>query len=135
MQTAAVEVGAIGLGAILVAVLHTTLLDVTGLLSAGALAALGFYVLPYRKNRLKQQLRDGINALRDQLNESITRQFEHELSESMQRMREAVAPYTRFVRVEREKLERVSGEMDAVRTELAALRGAVAKALAPPAGR
>ncbi|MCB9118240.1 MAG: hypothetical protein H6640_00765 [Caldilineaceae bacterium] len=69
------------------------------------------------------------------MNESITRQFEHELSESMQRMREAVAPYTRFVRVEREKLERVSGEMDAVRTELAALRGAVAKALAPQAGR
>ncbi|MCB9125489.1 MAG: dynamin family protein [Caldilinea sp.] len=135
VQTAAVEVGAIGLGAILVAVLHTTLLDVTGLLSAGALAALGFYVLPYRKNRLKQQLREGINSLRDQLNESITRQFEHELSESMQRMREAVAPYTRFVRVEREKLERVSGEMDAVRTELAALRGAVAKALAPQAGR
>ena len=107
----------------------------TGLLSAGALAALGFYVLPYRKNRLKQQMRDGINSLRDQLNESITRQFEYELSESMQRMREAVAPYTRFVRVEREKLERVSGEMDAVRTELASLRGAVAKALAPQAGR
>ncbi len=135
VQTAAVEVGAIGLGAILVAVLHTTLLDVTGLLSAGALAALGFYVLPYRKNRLKQQLRDGISALRDQLNETITRQFERELSESIQRMREAVAPYTRFVRVEREKLERVSAEMDGVRKELTALRGAVAKSMSSSAGR
>ena len=33
----------------------------------------------------------------------------------------------RFVRVEREKLERVSAEMDGVRKELTALRGAVAK--------
>ncbi|MBW7885534.1 MAG: dynamin family protein, partial [Caldilineaceae bacterium] len=100
VQTAAVEAGALGLGAILVAVLNTTLLDVTGLLSAGALAALGFYVLPYRRNRLKQQLRKGITELRDQLNAAITRQFEREVGESIQRMHEAIAPYTRFVRVE-----------------------------------
>ena len=48
-------------------------LDVTGLLGAGALAALGFYVLPYRRNRLKQELREGIDALRQQLNEALTR--------------------------------------------------------------
>jgi small GTP-binding protein len=64
VQTAAVEAGALGLGALLVAVLHTTLLDVTGLLGAGALAALGFYVLPYRRTRLKQELRAGIETLR-----------------------------------------------------------------------
>ncbi|MFO7631234.1 MAG: hypothetical protein R6W76_01785, partial [Caldilinea sp.] len=115
VQTAAVEAGALGLGAILVAVLNTTLLDVTGLLGAGALAALGFYVLPYRRNRLKQELREAIGALRGQLNEALTRQFERELADGMQRMREAIAPYTRFVRVEREKLERVSDEMERLR--------------------
>ena len=70
LQTAAVEVSAVGLGAVLVAVLHTTLLDFTGMLSAGLLAALGFYVLPYRRNKLKAELRDKIGILRDQLDDS-----------------------------------------------------------------
>ncbi|MBO9393959.1 dynamin family protein [Caldilinea sp.] len=129
VQTAAVEAGALGLGAILVTLLHTTLLDVTGLLGAGALAALGFYVLPYRRNRLKQELRSAINDLRDQLNEALTRQFERELSDGLQRMREAIAPYTRFVRVEREKLERTNDELERLRRELADLRKAAARAL------
>jgi small GTP-binding protein len=126
IQTAAVEVGAVGLGAVLVAVLHTTLLDFTGMLSAGVLAALGFYVLPHRRNKLKGDLREKIGALRTQLDEAMTRQFERELGDSIQRMREAIGPYTRFVRVEREKLEQVAGSMDATRQELAKLRASAA---------
>jgi len=104
VQTAAVEAGALGLGALLVAALHTTLLDVTGVLGAGAVAALGLYVLPYRRARVKVEMRTHIGDLRQRLDVAITRQFEAELSQSVQRIREAIAPYTRFVRVEREKL-------------------------------
>ncbi len=129
VQTAAVEAGALGLGALLVTVLNTTMLDVTGLLGAGALAAIGFYVLPYRRNRLKQELNAAIGALRSQLNEALSRQFERELNDGMQRMREAIAPYTRFVRVEREKLERLGAEMERLRHEVADLRTAAARAL------
>ena len=130
LQTAAVEVSAVGLGAVLVAVLHTTLLDFTGMLSAGLLAALGFYVLPYRRNKLKAELRDKIGLLRDQLDTAMTQQFEHELADSIQRMREAVSPYTRFVRVEREKLEQMAGSMEQARQELAKLRAGVNSAVA-----
>jgi small GTP-binding protein len=125
MQAAAVEVGAIGLGAILVVALHTTLLDVTGVLGASALAALGFYVLPYRRNKLKQELHERVNTLRGKLSDALTRQFEKELGDSLQRMHEAIAPYTRFVRVERDKLEQVSGDLGRLNQELAAVRGAV----------
>jgi len=127
LQTAAVEVGAVGLGAILVAVLHTSLLDFTGVLSASVLAALGLYVLPYRRGRLKSELRDKIGELRDSLDAVLGKQFETELADSIQRMREAVSPYTRFVRTEREKLERMATDMDAVRQELARLRTAAGK--------
>lgn len=129
MQTAAVEAGALGLGTLLVAVLNTTLLDITGVLGASALAVLGFYVLPYRRSRLKQELRRAIGALRSQLAESLDRQFEKELADSLQRLRASIAPYTRFVRVEREKLEAVSGELDRLQQELAALRVVTARAL------
>ena len=104
VQTAAVEAGAIGLGALLVVVLQTTLLDVTGVLGAGAVAALGLYVLPYRRSKVKDGMRTHINDLRQRLDVAISRQFDAELAQSVQRIREAIAPYTRFVRVEREKL-------------------------------
>ena len=127
LQTAAVEVGALGLGAILVAVLQTTMLDVTGVLGASAVAAMGLYVLPYRRGKVKAELREKITILRDQLNAVLSKQFEQELSDSVQRIQEAIAPYTRFVRVEREKLEKLDEELVAAQNELAVLRRAVEK--------
>ncbi len=44
-------------------------------------------------------------------------------------MREAVGPYTRFVRVEREKLEQMAGSMEEARQELAKLRAGVNSAV------
>jgi len=125
IQTAALEVGAIGLGALMVALLQTTLLDITGIIGAGAVAALGLYVLPYRRTKIKQALRAQINELRDQSNEALSRQFETELNDSMQRVREALGPYTRFVRVEREKLDKLKTDLQAVAVELDAMRSMV----------
>jgi hypothetical protein len=122
IQAAAVEASALGLGAILVAVLHTTMLDITGILGAGAVAAMGLYVLPYRRNKLKQELRANINELRDQLHEVLSEQFEKELAESLLRLRAAIAPYTRLVRVERQKLETRGDDLAANQGELNAIR-------------
>jgi hypothetical protein len=125
IQTAALEVGALGLGALLVAILHTTLLDITGIIGASAIAALGLYVLPYRRNKVKSELRERINVLRGQLESALERQFDQELATSIQRIREAIAPYTRFVRVEREKLERIEADLQSARVEVTALRQGV----------
>jgi hypothetical protein len=96
-QTALVEAGAIGLGALLVKVLAVTLADVTGLLAAGAVAALGLYVIPARRRRAQQELQTRIGRLRGQLGHALTEQFERELARSVQRLHEAIQPYTRFV--------------------------------------
>jgi len=117
-QTAAVEVGAIGLGAVLVAVLQGVWLDMTGILGASAVAALGLYVLPYKRNQVKAELRRQAGELRDQLNRALTRQFEAELQESRVRLQEAIAPYTRFVQVEREKLEKLDADLRQVKFEM-----------------
>jgi small GTP-binding protein len=121
LQTAAVEVSALGLGALMVALLQTTMLDVTGLLAAGSLAAMGFYVLPYRRARVKKELRTKINQLGNQLHGVLDSQFETELKNSLQRIREAIAPYTRFVRVEREKLEKLDAALADAQLELDAI--------------
>ena len=119
------QVGALGLGAVLVAVLHGAFLDITGVLGASAVAALGFFVLPSRRSQLKAELRTRIGGLRAQLSTSITTQFEKELGDSLQRMQEAIAPYTRFVRVEREKLDRLTADVQALRIELGEIRSRI----------
>lgn len=121
-QTAVAEVGAIGLGAILIALLHTTVADVTGLLAAGTVAALGLYILPARRRRARTELRDAIDALRAQLHEALSTEFERELGLSLQRIRDAIAPYTRFVRGERDKLTTLEGSLVSSGHTISALR-------------
>ncbi|MCD6288986.1 MAG: dynamin family protein [Anaerolineae bacterium] len=121
-QTALVEVGAVGLGALLVKLLATTLADVTGLLAASVVAAFGFYVLPARRRKAKNELRARVDALRSQLSDVLTRQFEEELTRSLARIRDALAPYARFVRGEQEKLEQAERELSEIQAELRRLR-------------
>ena len=124
-QTAAVEVGALGLGAVLVIILQGVWLDVTGILGASAVAALGLYLLPYKRSQVKAELRKQVAELRDQLEAALTRQFDNELQESAQRLQEAIAPYMRFVRAEREKLEKLDAELRLLKVKLTNQRNTV----------
>ena len=124
-QMAVFEVGAIGIGAIMIAALHTLVLDLTGLLFAGTLAALGLYVLPNRRRKAREELRAQVTELQQQLRVSLSAQFEQELSKSQQNIREAIEPYTRFVRNEREKLVGIAGELGAIEQEMRTLRAKI----------
>jgi chromosome segregation ATPase len=106
----------------LVALLNTWWLDLSGVLGAGLIAALGLYVLPYRRDKVKAELRDKVNSLRTQLDSALNQQFETELAESLRRIRDAIAPYTRFVRVEREKLEKLDAELRLTKSTITQLR-------------
>ncbi|MGQ9839661.1 MAG: dynamin family protein [Anaerolineae bacterium] len=117
-QTAIVEVGAIGLGALLVKLLATTVADVTGVLAAGALAALGFYVIPNKRRRAKQDLQNKIGELRRRLGNALTEQFEREVERSLSRIREALRPYTRFVETQQATLAQTEAALRAAQDEL-----------------
>jgi small GTP-binding protein len=120
--TALVQVGAVGLGALLLAILHGALLDFTGLLSASALAIVGLLIIPAKRRRAKNDLRDKLEDLRQRLMEAMTEEFDRELAHSLQRLREAIAPYTRFVRAEQQKLTRIEGELSEISASLGQLR-------------
>ncbi len=124
-QTALVEVGALGLGALLVASLHTLLLDVTGLLFASTLAAIGLYVLPNRRRKARDELRAKVADLQTRLHEALTAQFGQEMSRSEQAMQEAIQPYTRFIRTEREKLTSIASDLTKIEQEMRTLRARI----------
>ncbi len=115
---ALLQVGAVGLGAILLTVLHTALADFTGILAAGALAVVGLLIIPTKRRRAKNDLHSKLEDLRERLTEAMSAEFEQELDKGLQRLREAIAPYTRFVRAERKTLTRIAGELDEIRSSL-----------------
>ncbi len=127
---AAMEVGAVGLGALVVALATTVAADVTGLLMASLVAFLGLFVIPSRRRKAEQEMRDKVAAMRTKLASALRTQFESELERVLQRIHNTIAPYTRFVRAERDKLlesqtelERLQQEMGRLKVEIEELAG------------
>lgn len=114
----AIEVGAVGLGT-LIAVLATSLsADVTGILVASAIAVLGLFVIPAKRRQANQELTEKIKKLREQLVKTLTTQFTHEMDRSLERIQAAIAPYTRFVRSEKNSLDQVHEELSELQLNL-----------------
>jgi len=114
---ALLEVGAVGLGTAVSLLASTTAADVTGLL-----AAVGLFVIPQRRRSARKELREKIAALRRQLMNSLTAQFDREIDRSLLRLGEAIAPYTRFVRGERDALNTRRQELTRIREEMLRLK-------------
>ncbi len=123
--TALLQVGAVGLGGLVAALASTTAADITGFLAAGTLATLGLFVIPNKRRQAKAELRERLGQLRSQLTASLRSQFESEISRSQRSIEEAVQPYTRFVRSEREKLEGERETFRALRHRLEELAGRI----------
>ena len=120
--SAALEIGAVGLGT-LVAILATTVAaDVTGIILASFIAALGLFIIPARRKMAKNELHKKISALREQLTDTLRNQFEKEIERSLQRINEAIAPYTRFVRAERGNLIETCNELERIQNALESLK-------------
>jgi small GTP-binding protein len=120
--SAAVEAGALGLGAVVTAVATTVAADVTGVLMAGVVAALGLVIIPAKRRQGKTKLREKIAALRAQLVQSLGSQFGREIDRSLQHINEAIAPYTRFVRAEKGKLDETKAKLEILRGEFERLK-------------
>jgi hypothetical protein len=119
---AVAEAGAVGLGALVVAAASTIAVDVTGILAASLLAGLGLFVLPNKRRQAKRDFHAKAEELEQRLIEVMREQFEHELARSMDRVREAISPYTRFVRSQFEHLEQMRTLLTAVDNDMRALR-------------
>lgn len=125
--TAVIEAGAVGLGGLLLAVLTTAAADFTGILAASAVAALGFYIIPAKRRQAKAEFHSKISELRDQLARTVSRQVSGELDSSVARIREAVGPYTRFVRAQREQLIGVEADLKTIEASLGRLRADISR--------
>ncbi len=121
------EAGAIGLGAAVAALATTTFADVTGILAASALAVVGLFVIPVRRRQAKATLHAKIEKMRTDLMASLTGQFDREIDRGVQRVQDSIAPYTRFVRAERERLTAVQEEFAGLERQFAGLQDRIGR--------
>jgi small GTP-binding protein len=122
---AAVGAGALGLGTIVTVAATTAAADVTGIIMASVLAAIGFFILPAKRQQAKEQMRRKIADLRDRLSKALHEQFGQEIGRSQARLRESIAPYSQFVRAERDRLRSIEQELHDISNTLAAIRAKV----------
>ena len=122
---AAVGAGALGLGTIVSIAATTAAADVTGIILASVVAAIGFFILPAKRKRAKEEMREKITSVRARLSEALREQFQREIQRSADRIREGIAPYSRFIRAEGDQLKVVEQELREVGDELAGLRARV----------
>ena len=122
---AAVGAGALGLGTIVTVAATTAAADVTGIILASVLAAIGFFILPARRQRAKEEMRTKIAAVRARLSTALREQLRKEIERSVDRIRESIAPYSRFIRAEGDKLQAVDQELREISVALAGLRSRI----------
>ncbi|MFL7869074.1 MAG: dynamin family protein, partial [Anaerolineales bacterium] len=122
---AVLEVGAVGLGVIVTALATTVAIDVTGVIMASALALLGLFIIPAKRRQAKKDLKDKISEMRATLISSLRAQFEREIQRSLDNIKEAIGPYSRFVRAEGGKLEETNDALESFQVELGRLRGKI----------
>lgn len=106
----------VGLGLAVAIAAHVAILDWTGIIGGLTAATVGLLILPARRRRAKAELAEKLEDLRERLMSSLREQFEREMRRGTQRVEDTVAPFGRFVRAEKQKLE----EQEAELTELEA---------------
>jgi small GTP-binding protein len=124
-QATLLEAGAVGLGAVSMAILGSAAADVSGLFAASVLAGVGLWLLPRKRRQAKAQFRSGTEELRTRLVTAVRDEFQRELERSAQRIRDALAPYNRFVHGERDRTQRFAHDLQESLSQLAVIRARI----------
>jgi DNA-binding transcriptional regulator YbjK len=95
------------------------------MLAAGVLAIVGFFIIPYKRKQAKERFKEKMETLREKLLAALTTQFNHEAENGVTRMKEGVAPYTRFVRGELDRVEKAQRQLEGLRQRISELSARV----------
>ena len=124
-QTALFEAGAVGLGALVSTAVLSSALDITGMIAAGTLAIVGFFIIPLRRKQARDNFREKIVVMRENLNQALTSSLDQETKHTIGRMEESIAPYMRFIKAEMERIETAQADLAGLQKDLSTLRAKI----------
>jgi small GTP-binding protein len=123
VTTAAAAGGAaLGVGTIVTVAASTAAADITGIVMAGLIAALGFLVIPARRRKAKAEMKEKMSALRERLSRALRIEFERAQQAGATRMAQAIDPYSRFVRAEHTRWAEARQMLSALHDRAASFR-------------
>jgi small GTP-binding protein len=123
VTTAAAAGGAaLGLGTLVTIVASTAAADVTGIVMASVIGAIGFLVIPARRRKAKAEMQEKVSALRQRLASALRIEFERAQEQSAARIAQAVDPYSRFVRAEQTRWTDARATLAALRDRAGSFR-------------
>ncbi|GGJ26434.1 dynamin family protein [Deinococcus roseus] len=125
MQAGLISVGGIGLGAAVIALIGGAAADVTGILASLAGVFLGAYWIPIRKRAALTQVKNQVGDAKILLRETLTREVNLEQERLDGRLRDALSPYTRFVKAEQERMNRENRRLTEFIARIEELEGRV----------
>jgi hypothetical protein len=120
---AAMGASALGLGALVTVVATTAAADVSGILAASVLGAIGMLILPAKRRRARSELEQKVADLRQRLAVALRSEFVTARDRSAQRLSDGIAPYSRFVRAEQHKWTGARTALESWRRRATALQG------------
>lgn len=114
----AIEVSAVGVGAALTIAATTLATDILGLLAALWVAVAGFAVLPYYRNKSRDEFSRKLAAVEDTLTQSLEKSLREEVSGLARRMTGVVQPLRAF---DQAKIAQKTAETDRLQALLQSL--------------
>jgi len=129
-QSFGLGASAVGLGYVLATAFSTVALDVTGVAAAAVLFSASFFILPYKRKRAIEEFKSKTERLREELRIAFEAESNREIDRAVDKVREALEPYTRFVRTEQSKVEGRAGTLADVSHKLVMLRRNIERMIA-----
>jgi small GTP-binding protein len=127
VTTAAAAGGAaLGLGTLVTLAATTAAADITGIVLASLVAIMGFLVIPARRRKAKREMQEKVSQLRARLAEALRAEFDRARERGRTRIDEAIAPYSRFVRAERDRWTEAKSILSSLRDQAANFRDRLA---------
>lgn len=123
--SAAVEVGAIGLGTLITLLATTASADLTGILLAGLTATLGFFIIPAKKRQTRNLFSKNIAGLRKKLSDTLLNEFTRHIDILAENINTTIQPYSRFIRAEEEKLSTSAHNLAELSSQCAQFRSKI----------
>jgi small GTP-binding protein len=130
-QSVGLGATAVGLGYALATAFTSVALDVTGVAAATVLFAASFFILPYKRHRAIEQFRARAERLRLELKTALEEASHREIDRAVDNVREALDPYTRYVKTEHAKVEERAASLAQARERLAVLKREIEAIVGP----
>ncbi len=120
--SAAIEVGALGLGTLITILASTASADFTGVFLAGMTAVLGFFIIPAKKKKAQTLFAKRIADLRNQLSETLMAEFVKQIDVIIERINTTIQPYSRFIRSEQNTLNQNGNSLNSYSEKIFSLK-------------